>query len=232
MQHPPASPSPFPDRLIQGYQAFVDDRLPRERTRFQDLAAKGQRPEIMLIGCCDSRVSPEVIFDASPGEIFVVRNVANLVPPFETGGDYHSTSAALEFAVQALRVKHIVVLGHGRCGGIRAYADDAEPLSPGDFIGKWMTLVRPAAERAGAPAPGESLEDYVERLALISVEKSLENLLTFPCVRILSERGKIQLHGAYFDVSTGILRVRDPATGAFAPAVADLPARVSVFGCS
>lgn len=229
----PHIPSPaFPERLISGYRAFIDERLPRERSRFQDLAAKGQRPEIMLIGCCDSRVSPEVIFDASPGEIFVVRNVANLVPPFETGGDYHSTSAALEFAVQALRVKHVVVLGHGRCGGIRAYADDAEPLSPGDFIGKWMTLVRPAAERAGPPARGETLEDYVERLALISVEKSLENLLTFPCVRILAERGRLQLHGAYFDVSTGVLQVRDPRSGAFAPAVAHLPARVSVFGCS
>lgn len=228
MQH--TSPS-FPPRLIEGYQAFLDERLPRERTRFQDLAARGQRPEIMLIGCCDSRVSPEVIFDASPGEIFVVRNVANLVPPFETGGDYHSTSAALEFAVQALWVKHIVVLGHGRCGGIRAYADDAEPLSPGDFIGKWMTLVRPAAERAGGPASGETLEDYVERLALISVEKSLENLLTFPCVRILSERGKIQLHGAYFDVSTGVLRIRDPRTGRFEEAVEDIPARVSLLAC-
>ena len=228
MQHTPPT---FPARLIEGYQAFIDERLPRERTRFEELAAKGQRPEIMLIGCCDSRVSPEVIFDASPGEIFVVRNVANLVPPFETGGDYHSTSAALEFAVQALRVKHIVVLGHGRCGGIRAYADDAEPLSPGDFIGKWMTLVKPAAERAGAQAEGESLETYVERLALISVEKSLENLMTFPCVRILCERGKIQLHGAYFDVSSGVLRVRDPRTGRFVEAVENLPARVSLFAC-
>ena len=102
----------------------------------------------MVIGCCDSRVSPEVIFDASPGEMFVVRNVANLVPPFETGGDYHGTSAALEFAVQALRVKHIVVLGHARCGGIRAFADDTAPLSPGDFIGRWMSLIAPAAERS------------------------------------------------------------------------------------
>src|SRR6478609_8491011 len=151
----PNAPPGFPERLLKGYQTFIDERLPRERSRFEELAARGQRPEIMLIGCCDSRVSPEVIFDASPGEIFVARNVANLVPPFETGGDYHSTSAALEFAVQALKVKHIVVLGHGRCGGIRAFADDTEPLSPGDFIGKWMTLVRPAAERAGPIAEGE-----------------------------------------------------------------------------
>src|SRR6478735_575446 len=161
----------FPQRLIDGYGAFASGRLQSEQDRYRELAEHGQTPEIMVIGCCDSRVSPEVIFDARPGELFVVRNVANLVPPFETGGDYHSTSAALEFAVQALKVKHIVVLGHGRCGGIRAYADDTEPLSPGDFIGKWMTLVRPAAERAGPISPGETLEDYVERLALISIEK-------------------------------------------------------------
>ena len=200
---------------MEGYQAFVGGRLPRERERYEELAATGQKPEVMLVGCCDSRVSPEVIFDARPGELFVVRNVANLVPPFETGGDYHSTSAALEFAVQALRVKHIVVLGHGRCGGIRAYADDqSEPLSPGDFIGKWMNLVKPAADSIGPRAPHETLDAYAEKLALRSVLKSLENLMTFPCVRILAGRGKIQLHGAYFEVMTGVLRILDPADGA------------------
>src|SRR3712207_8695043 len=117
-------------------------------TLFRSALAEGQAPEVMVISCCDSRVSPEVIFDASPGELFVVRNVANLVPPYETGGEYHGTSAALEFAVQALKVKHIVVLGHARCGGIRAFADESAPLSPGDFIGRWMTLVTPAAERS------------------------------------------------------------------------------------
>src|SRR3712207_5302054 len=135
----------LPSRLIEGYRAFLAERLPRERSRYAALAETGQRPEVMIIGCCDSRVSPEVIFDASPGELFVVRNVANLVPPYETGGDYHGTSAALEFAVQALRVKHIVVLGHARCGGVRAFADETAPLSPGDFIGRWMTLIGPAA---------------------------------------------------------------------------------------
>ena len=138
----------FPQALTEGYRAFLDDRFVREQDRYASLA-EGQSPEILIISCCDSRVSPEVIFDARPGELFVVRNVANLVPPFETGGEYHGTSAALEFAVQALKVKHIVVLGHARCGGVRAFADDAAPLSPGDFIGRWVSLIRPAAEALG-----------------------------------------------------------------------------------
>src|SRR5215204_7824057 len=139
----------LPFRLREGYQAFRSVRLRVEQTRYHDLAERGQSPEIMVIGCCDSRVSPEVIFDARPGELFVVRNVANLVPPFETGGTYHGVSAALEFGVGVLKVKHIVVLGHAHCGGVRAYAEDAAPISPGDFIGQWMSLIAPAAEKVG-----------------------------------------------------------------------------------
>ena len=215
----------FPDRLTQGYRAFLGDRFQREQSRYRDLA-DGQAPDVMVISCCDSRVSPEVIFDASPGELFVVRNVANLVPPYETGGQYHGTSAALEFAVQALRVKHIVVLGHARCGGIRAFADESAPLSPGDFIGRWMTLIGPAADRLG-PRRGD-LADYLAKLELAAIDNSLANLMTFPCVRILVERGKLHLHGAYFGIGTGVLLVRDPRTGAFAPVVEDVPARVSM----
>ena len=215
----------FPDQLTRGYRAFLGDRFQREQSRYRALA-DGQSPETMVIGCCDSRVSPEVIFDASPGELFVVRNVANLVPPYETGGEYHGTSAALEFAVQALRVKHIVVLGHARCGGIRAFADESAPLSPGDFIGRWMTLITPAAERLGPPQG--DLTDYLARLELAAIENSLKNLMTFPCVRILVERGKLQLHGAYFGVATGVLLVRDPETGQFRPAVDEMPDRVSM----
>jgi carbonic anhydrase len=217
----------FPERLIEGYRSFLDDRFPREKGRFEALAEKGQSPEVMVIGCCDSRVSPEVIFDASPGELFVVRNVANLVPPFETGGEFHGTSAALEFAVQALRVKHIVVLGHARCGGVRAFADDTAPLSPGDFIGRWMTLIKPAGERLGPH--DRNLEEYLPRLELAAIENSLQNLMTFPCVRILVERGKLQLHGAYFGVATGVLLVRDSKTGEFKPVVEEMPGRVSMF---
>src|SRR6185436_2746292 len=147
----------FPQRLIDGYSAFTRGRLQAEQHRYRELAEHGQTPEIMVIGCCDSRVSPEVIFDARPGEIFVVRNVANLVPPYETGGGRHGTSAALEFAVQALRVKHIVVLRHARCGGIRAYADESAPLSSGDFISAWMEVVAPAAAKIG---PRQTSDDY------------------------------------------------------------------------
>lgn len=219
----------FPQRLQDGYRAFVEGRLPRERERFEELAATGQKPEVMVIGCCDSRVSPEVIFDARPGELFVVRNVANLVPPYETAGEYHGTSAALEFAVQALHVKHIVVLGHGRCGGIRAYADEeSQPLSPGDFIGKWINLVTPAAKEMG-PRGSLNFDDYAEKLALASIGKTLENLMTFPCVNILAGRGKIGLHGAYFDVFSGSLKIRDSVTGEFHAAMGDLPDRVSLM---
>src|SRR5512144_1174838 len=172
----------LPARLIQGYDAFRTGRLPAEQNRYRELAERGQSPEVMVIGCCDSRVSPEVIFDAHPGELFVVRNVANLVPPYAPDGAYHGVSAALEFAVGALRVKHIVVLGHARCGGVRAFAEDAEPLSPGDFIGKWMELMAPAVAKAG-PRGTEPFVEYLARLEQASIVNSLDNLLTFPRLR-------------------------------------------------
>jgi carbonic anhydrase len=218
----------FPQRLIEGYRTFLGDHFAREQDRYEALAEQGQSPEILVISCCDSRVSPEVIFDASPGELFIVRNVANLVPPFETGGAFHGTSAALEFAVMALKVKHIVVLGHARCGGIRAVADPSEPLSPGDFIGKWMSIVAPAAERLGKP--DGDLSAYLPRLEQASIENSLANLITFPCIRALVERGRLHLHGAYFSIATGGLLVRDPSDGAFKPAVPGvLPRRTSMM---
>src|ERR1700710_2462605 len=114
----------FPQRLGEGYRSFRAARLPAEQSRYRDLAERGQAPETMIVGCCDSRVAPEVIFDAGPGELFVVRNVANLVPPYQPDGGAHGVSAALEYAVRALRVKHIVVLGHAQCGGIRAFIDN------------------------------------------------------------------------------------------------------------
>ena len=176
----------------------------------------------MVIGCCDSRVSPEVIFDARPGELFVVRNVANLVPPYRPDGEYHGVSAALEFAVGALRVKHIVVLGHAHCGGVRAFAEHEEPLSPGDFIGKWMSPIAPAA--GGSPARRHGAV-RVPHAAGAGVDRQhLDNLLTFPRLRSLIERGQVMLHGAYFGVATGELSVLDPQSGRFVPAIGALRA--------
>jgi carbonic anhydrase len=210
---------PFPQHLIDGYQAFLEGRLPAEQDRFRELAQSGQSPDVMVIGCCDSRVSPEVIFDARPGELFVVRNVANIVPPYAPDGQAHGVSAALEFGVAALKVKHIVVLGHARCGGVRAFAEDAEPLSPGDFIGKWMRLMAPAVDKVG-PRGDLSQTDYLTRLEQANIANSLDNLMTFPRLRKLIERGRVAIHGAYFGVATGELSIRDPATGAFSPVTA------------
>ncbi|MBU6508057.1 MAG: carbonic anhydrase [Alphaproteobacteria bacterium] len=211
-----AAPPAFPERLLQGHRAFLSGRFVGEQTRYETLARTGQRPEIMVIGCVDSRVSPEVIFDAAPGEILVVRNVANLVPPFEPHREtQHGTSAAIEFGVQALQVKHVVVLGHALCGGIRAFVDEQQPLSAGDFIGRWMAQIAPAAEALGARGPDH--DAYLRRLERASVELSLTNLMTFPFVRRRVEAGALALHGAYFGVATGRLLVRDPASGAFEP---------------
>ena len=138
----------FPDELLNGYRNFMSGRYVEESDRYQNLAKEGQKPKAMVVACCDSRAAPETIFDCGPGELFVVRNVANLVPPYEPDGNYHSTSAALEFAVQGLKIRDIVVMGHGRCGGISAaLAPSSEPLSPGDFIGKWMGLLDGPAEQ-------------------------------------------------------------------------------------
>lgn len=207
---------PFPHRLVEGYRHFVDGRLRSEQDRYRQLAEAGQSPEVMVIGCSNSRVSPEVIFDARPGELFVVRNVANIVPPYEPDWHAHGVSAALEFGVAALKVKHIVVLGHARCGGVKAFAEKAEPLSPGDFIGNWMRLMAPAVEKAG-PQDELSWTDYITRLEQANVANSLDNLQTFPQLRKLIEFGQVAIHGAYFGVATGELSVRDAATGEFVP---------------
>lgn len=210
----------LPERLIEGYAVFLDGRFRREQDRYSQLAKTGQSPKVLLIGCCDSRVSLEAIFDAGPGEIFVVRNVANLVPPYRPNDDLHGTSAALEFAVTSLKVKHIVVMGHASCGGVHAYVKNAadperQPPPPGDFIGHWMSLIKPAAERLGPPQ--ESLELYVERLAKASIIHTLANLRTFPYVRDLEASGTLALHGAYFGVADGRLLALDEKKGEFLP---------------
>ena len=225
----PAS-SLLPNQMVEGYKAFLQGRFLNEQRRYRELAEVGQTPSILLIGCCDSRVAPEVIFDARPGELFVVRNVANLVPPYAPDDDYHGTSAAIEYAVMALRVSHVVVVGHAQCGGIAAFAQSeadpyARPLTPGDFIGGWIKLIAPAAERLGPPA-GEITDSYLESLAFESVKQSLINLRTFPSIKTLEERGLLALHGAYFGVADGRLLALDEKRGSFGEVAQDTHAAV------
>src|ERR1700759_2962715 len=198
----------FPQKLIDGYRTFASQRLPTEQSRYRELSERGQSPEVMVIGCCDSRVSPEVIFDAGPGELFVVRNIANLVPVYQPDSAAHGVSAALEYAVNVLNIANIVVLGHAQCGGIRAFIDKIQPLSEGDFIGKWMAMFIKPGEVV-EQRDHESMQDFVTRIEKAAVFRSLENLMTFPFVRTRVERGELQLHGAYFGVAEGSLFVLD-----------------------
>ncbi len=204
----------FPSHLLQGYHSFISGRYAREEERYRGLAATGQKPTTMIIACCDSRAAPETIFDAGPGELFVLRNVANLVPPFQPDGGQHGTSAAIEFAIQSLKVGNVIVMGHGRCGGIQASLDpDLGPLAPGDFIGKWMSMLAPVAAQVASYSfmTARERQTALERL---SIRNSIANLRTFPYVSALEKEGKLGIHGAWFDISTGELWVMD-ATGDF-----------------
>ncbi len=205
----------FPQRLIAGYKNFMDGRYAKERQRYHELANKGQSPETMIIACCDSRAAPETIFDCGPGELFVLRNIANLVPPFEEGGGQHGTSAGIEFAVQALKVKNIVIMGHGRCGGIHAALNpEAAPVAPGQFIGKWLSLLEPVTAQFG----DNSLLTSGERQTAferISIRNSMTNLRTFPYVAEKEKKGELNLYGAWFDIKLGELWLMDPETGEF-----------------
>ncbi len=206
----------FPKHLLDGYRNFIEHRHEAERQKYLELAEKGQKPATMIIACCDSRAAPETIFSCGPGELFVIRNVANLVPPFEPDSGQHGTSAAIEFGVQALKVQNIVVMGHGRCGGINATLNPlAEPLAPGDFIGKWLELLKPIRQQFtddGLMTSGERQTAF-ER---ISIRNSIKNLRGFPYIADLERQKKLQLHGAWFDISSGELWVMDHKTGEFA----------------
>ena len=205
----------FPEELLTGHANFMAGRYARERDRIRDLAAQGQNPTTMIIACCDSRSAPETIFDAGPGELFVLRNVANLVPNYQPDGGQHGTSAGIEFAVKALAIKNIVIMGHGRCGGIKAALNpDSTPLDAGDFIGKWMAMLGSLPDQISQ----NDLMTPAERqtaLERISIRSSIHNLRTFPYVAELEAAGKLAVHGAWFDISTGELWVMDDDTGDF-----------------
>ena len=208
------------DQLIEGYRRFRETGWERERERWTELA-EGQSPKVMVIACSDSRVDPAQIFDAGPGEMFVVRNVANLVPPIEMDGGHHGVSAALEFAVTQLQVEEVIVLGHGLCGGCAAALtgqfDDA-PHGHGHFIADWIELLRDAREKVRSQHPGEPDREAFREMELEAVRVSLANLRTFPWVEERVGDGRLKLHGAFFSIAEGVLHVLDEATGEFLPA--------------
>jgi carbonic anhydrase len=205
--------------LIDGYRRFRASGWGEQRERWTGLA-EGQSPKVMVIACSDSRVDPAQIFDARPGEIFVVRNVGNLVPPFEPDTNYHGVSAALEFAVTQLEVEELVVMGHGFCGGCAAALtgqfDDADH-GAGHFIAHWIGMLSEAREAIRARHPELDRAAFQE-MELEGVRLSLRNLRSFPWVREREESGRLKLHGAYFAIADGILHICDEASGGFAPA--------------
>jgi len=198
----------LPDQLRDGYANFRAGRYLSESERYRRLGEGSQKPRIMIIACCDSRAAPETIFDAGPGEMFVVRNVANLVPPYTPDGGHHSTSAALEFGVMSLGVRHIVVMGHGRCGGIRAAVQDSSPLTHTDFIGSWMRAIKDVTRIVPREEGCDDAlhERHIERA---SIEHSLANLRTFPWIRMKENKRELALHGVWFDISMGELHAYD-----------------------
>jgi carbonic anhydrase len=201
--------------LLEGYRRFRTDAYAHQKARYDALENDGQSPPVMVISCCDSRVDPATIFDTVPGQVFALRNVANLVPPFETGGGLHGASAAIEFGVLGLEVKHIVVLGHGQCGGIKA-ALAGPNIGHGEttFVDHWMGIVQAARDDVVAQAP----DNPQRALEWEAIKVSLRNLRTFPFIADREAQGELKLHGAWFAIAEGSLYVLDEADGRFARA--------------
>lgn len=204
------------ESLIAGYGRFRKSGWPHRRKLFEALAESGQRPRAMVVACIDSRVDPAMIFDAAPGEMLTVRNVANLVPPYAPDAAHHGTSAALEFGVCVLEVAQLIVLGHGMCGGVKALLEGA-PQKAQDFIPTWMSIAEPARLRAVACASSQDRQQYCEREV---IKVSLANLMSYPWVCERVRAGKLKLHGAWFAIHSGVLMTLQP-DGAFAPAVVE-----------
>ncbi|HMD50669.1 MAG TPA: carbonic anhydrase [Bryobacteraceae bacterium] len=198
--------------LLEGYRRFRANGWPERRRVFESLAENGQFPKALVVACIDSRVDPAVIFDAAPGELLTIRNVANLVPPYAPDGDYHGTSAALEFGIRVLEVRHLIVLGHGLCGGVRALLDRA-PEQAHEFIPAWMSIAEPARLRTLNRGSAENAHAYCEHEV---IKVSLANLMTFPWIAERVGAGKLALDGAWFDIRSGVLMTLQP-DGSFAP---------------
>jgi len=193
------------EQLIEGYRRFRGGYYEDNRERLSELTRIGQSPKIAVVACCDSRVDPAVITDSTPGDLFVVRNVANLIPPCEGKGTWHGTSAALQFAVSCLEVEHVIVLGHARCGGIRSLMEGQGEKQEDNFIADWMSIADQARQHALARTDLETFDQRTHACELSSIQISLTNLLTFPWIKERVEKNTLQLHGWYYDMQSGEL---------------------------
>jgi len=191
--------------LIDGHQRFYKQYFERQRGIYSNLFEEGQSPKFLVISCCDSRVHPAQIMDTVPGDIFVIRNVANLVPINEADGKSHGTSAAMEFAIKHLKVKHIIVFGHSQCGGIRALMEGDHLSNEYSFVDPWMGIVKNAREKVLKEHKDKSFDDQCSYCEKASIEISLNNLLTFPWIKEKCDSGNLTIHGWYFDIETGYL---------------------------
>jgi carbonic anhydrase len=205
------------EKLMQGYRSYRDGPYEQSRPLIEDLVTRGQHPEVAVIACSDSRVDPAILFQADPGDLFVIRNVANLVPPMELEGTYHGTSAALEFAVLGLGVKHLMVLGHAHCGGIKAMMAPDSGDNTYSYLPSWVSMLAAAHRRVLATMSQADEEARTRACEQNAVLVSLENLTTFPWVRERVESGALQLHGWYVDIAGPELSAYDGKVGKFIP---------------
>jgi len=204
------------EKLVDGFKRFRSHNYEANHALFDRLTKQGQSPKTIVVGCCDSRVDPAIVTDCDPGDLFIIRNVANLVPPFETTGNYHGTSAALEFGVRNLEVEDIIVLGHAQCGGIRALMSTMPGAEPQEgFVAGWMQVAGHARNRVLSRMHGESLEKQVRACEQEAILVSLDNLLTFPWILERVAQKKLGLHGWYFDMEHGELLRYNPGSNRF-----------------
>jgi carbonic anhydrase len=210
--------SSFPENLADRFRRFKQRHFLPNAEQYEELATYGQTPEAMIISCSDSRVDPETIFGAMPGELFVVRNVANLIPPYETGGKFHGVSAAIEFAALNLRVKNLIVMGHSGCGGVKAALDQSAAIqTESQFISRWMSMLDEARLSVLASHQTRPHAEKQRALEKEGVKTAIKNLRTFPFISQLEDKGRLALHGAYFDIATGTLSVLNHSRNEFFP---------------
>lgn len=207
--------SSIPRNLVEGFQRFREQHFERNDSLYQQLVKQGQTPKILVVACCDSRVDPALVFDCDPGDLFVIRNVANLVPPVEEHSGHHGTTAAIEYGVSTLGVEHIIVLGHARCGGINALVKTGGVGTRGSYIDDWMCLVESARAEVMAEMPQAPLAEQERACEQRAILVSLNNLMTFPWIRERVERGVLTLQGWYFDIEHGQLLRYDVTARSF-----------------